>query len=71
MNKVQKEILKGKVIEALPDLSFKVELEDKRIVIAYLSGKMKINFIKLIPGDEVMVELSPYDKTRGRIIRRL
>lgn len=71
MNKVQKEILKGKVIEALPDLSFKVELEDKRIVLAYLSGKMKINFIKLIPGDEVMVEISPYDKTRGRIIKRL
>ncbi len=71
MVKKEKEKLKGRVIESLPDLTFKVELEDKRIVLAYLSGKMKINYIKLIPGDEVLVELSDYDKSRGRIIRRL
>ncbi len=71
MVKREKEKLKGRVIESLPDLTFKVELEDKRIVLAYLSGKMKINYIKLIPGDEVLVELSDYDKSKGRIIRRL
>jgi len=68
---MKKEIFKGKVLESLPDLSFKVELEDGRIVLVYLSGKMRINFIKVIPGDEVMVELSPYDKNKGRIIKRL
>jgi translation initiation factor IF-1 len=68
---MKKEIVKGKVIEALPELTFKVELEDGRTVLAYVSGKMRLNFIKVIPGDEVMVELSPYDKTKGRIIKRL
>lgn len=69
--KEQKTILKGKIIELLPDVTFKVELENNEFVLAYLSGKMKINYIKLIPGDEVLVEISSYDKTRGRIIRRL
>jgi translation initiation factor IF-1 len=68
---MKKEIVKGKVIEALPELTFKVELENGRTVLAYVSGKMRLNFIKVIPGDEVMVELSPYDKTKGRIIKRL
>jgi translation initiation factor IF-1 len=69
---MQKEILKGRIIENLPNLTFKVELEeDKRTILAYLSGKMRINFIKLIPGDRVLVEISPYDKNRGRIIKRL
>jgi translation initiation factor IF-1 len=68
---MKKEIFKGKVIEALPELTFKVELEDGRTVLAYLSGKMRLNFIKVIPGDEVMIELSPYDKNKGRIIKRL
>jgi len=68
---MKKEIVKGKVIEALPELTFKVELEDGRTVLAYVSGKMRLNFIKVIPGDEVMVELSPYDKNKGRIIKRL
>jgi translation initiation factor IF-1 len=68
---MKKEIVKGKVIEALPELTFKVELEDGRTVLAYLSGKMRLNFIKVIPGDEVMIELSPYDKNKGRIIKRL
>jgi translation initiation factor IF-1 len=69
---MKKEILKGRIIENLPNLTFKVELEeDKRTILAYLSGKMRINFIKLIPGDRVLVEISPYDKNRGRIIKRL
>ena len=68
---MKKEIFKGKVIEALQELTFKVELEDGRTVLAYVSGKMRLNFIKVIPGDEVMIELSPYDKNKGRIIKRL
>jgi translation initiation factor IF-1 len=68
---MKKEIVKGKVIEALPELTFKVELEDSRTVLAYVSGKMRLNFIKVIPGDEVMIELSPYDKNKGRIVKRL
>jgi translation initiation factor IF-1 len=68
---MKKEIVKGKVIEALPELTFKVELEDGRTVLAYVSGKMRLNFIKVIPGDEVMIELSPYDKKKGRIVKRL
>jgi len=68
---MKKEIVKGKVIEALPELTFKVELENGRTVLAYVSGKMRLNFIKVIPGDEVMIELSPYDKNKGRIIKRL
>jgi translation initiation factor IF-1 len=68
---MKKEIVKGKVIEALPELTFKVELENGEVILAYLSGKMRMNLIKVIPGDEVMVELSPYDKTKGRIMKRL
>jgi translation initiation factor IF-1 len=68
---MKKEIVKGKVIEALPELTFRVELEDGRFILAYLSGRMRMNFIKVIPGDEVMIELSPYDKSKGRIVKRL
>lgn len=68
---MKKEIVTGIVKESLPDTTFKVELEDGRMISAYLSGKMRINFIKVIPGDRVMVEISPYDKNKGRIIRRL
>lgn len=64
-------IVKGRVIEALPELKFKVKLEDERIITAYVAGKMRINFIKIIPGDYVMVELSPYDQSKGRIVKRL
>lgn len=66
-----REKVKGRIIEALPELKFRVELEDGREVIAYLAGKLRINFIKVIPGDYVLVELSPYDQTKGRIIKRL
>ncbi len=61
----------GTVIEALPDYTFKVELEDGKTILAYLSGKMRLYYIKVIVGDKVLVELSPYDETRGRIIQRL
>ncbi len=68
---MKKETFTGRVIETLPDTTFKVELEDGRIILAYLSGKMRINYIKITTGDKVLVEISPYDKNKGRIIRRL
>ncbi len=68
---MEKPVFKGKVIEALPELMYRVQLEDGRVVLAYLSGKMRINYIKVIPGDSVMVELSSYDDKKGRIIKRL
>lgn len=60
----------GKVLETLPNAMFKVELENKHQVLAHLSGKMRMHFIKILPGDSVTVELSPYDLTRGRITYR-
>lgn len=68
---MKKETLEGRVIESLPDATFKVELDDGRIILAYVSGKMRLNLIKVIPGDRVLVEISPYDQRRGRIIKRL
>ncbi len=62
--------VEAKVIEPLPNTMFRVELENGHEVLAYLSGKMKMNFIKILPGDEVTVQLSPYDLTRGRITYR-
>ena len=62
--------VEAKVIEPLPNTMFQVELENGHKVLAYLSGKMKMNFIKILPGDEVTVQLSPYDLTRGRIVYR-
>ena len=69
----QKEVIKltGKVVEALPNAQFRVELENGHIIIAHMSGKMRKNFIRLVPGDRVEVELTPYDLTKGRIIFRL
>lgn len=60
----------GKVLEALPNAVFKVELENGHEVIAHISGKMRKNFIRLVPGDSVVVELSIYDLTKGRIVYR-
>jgi translation initiation factor IF-1 len=62
--------VQGKVIETLPNAMFKVELENKHQVLAHISGKMRMHFIKILPGDVVTVELSPYDLTRGRITYR-
>ena len=58
------------VIEPLPNAMFRVELENKHQVLAHISGKMRKNFIRILPGDRVAVELSPYDLTRGRIVYR-
>lgn len=58
------------VIEPLPNAMFRVELENKHQVLAHISGKMRKNFIRILPGDKVAVELSPYDLTRGRIVYR-
>lgn len=58
------------VLETLPNANFKVELDNKRQVLAHISGKMRKNFIRILPGDRVLVEISPYDLTKGRIIFR-
>jgi len=62
--------VEGKVVETLPNAMFKVELENGQVVLAYVSGKMRMHFIKILPGDKVTVELSPYDLTKGRITYR-
>jgi len=62
--------VEGTVVEPLPNASFRVELENGHKVLAHISGKMRMNFIKILPGDKVTVELSPYDLTRGRIVYR-
>ena len=62
--------VEGTVIEALPNAMFRVELENGHRVLAHVSGKMRMNFIRILPGDRVSVELSPYDLTRGRITYR-
>jgi len=69
--KTEKIVLTGTISKALPGTSFVVELENGMKVTAHLCGKMKLNYIKIIPGDKVAVEISPYDITRGRIIKRL
>jgi translation initiation factor IF-1 len=60
----------GTVVETLPNAMFRVELENKHLVLAHVSGKMRKNFIRILPGDKILVELSPYDLTRGRIVYR-
>jgi translation initiation factor IF-1 len=62
--------VEGTVIETLPNAMFRVELENKHRILAHISGKMRMHFIKILPGDRVTVELSPYDLTRGRIVYR-
>jgi len=62
--------VEGKVIEPLPNAMFKVELDNGHIVLAHISGRMRMHFIKILPGDRVTLELSPYDLTRGRITYR-
>ena len=63
-------VVEGKVLETLPNAMFRVELENKHKVLAHVSGKMRMHFIRILPGDSVTVELSPYDLTKGRITRR-
>ncbi len=62
--------VEGKIVETLPNAMFRVELENGHRVLAHISGKMRMHFIKILPGDRVTVELSPYDLTRGRITYR-
>ena len=62
--------VEGEVIESLPNAMFRVELPNKHEVLAHVSGKMRMHFIRVLPGDKVLVELSPYDLTRGRITFR-
>ena len=68
-----KEVIKlqGTVVEALPNTQFKIELENGHIIIGHISGKIRKHYIRLVPGDRVEVELTPYDLTKGRIVFRL
>ena len=63
-------VLEGTIVEALPNAMFRVELENGHKVLAHISGKMRMHYIRILPGDMVTVELSPYDLTRGRITYR-
>ncbi|EGY80184.1 translation initiation factor IF-1 [Peptoniphilus asaccharolyticus DSM 20463] len=62
--------VEGIVVDALPNTHFKVELENGHVILAHISGKLRMNYIRILPGDKVTVELSPYDLTRGRITWR-
>lgn len=62
--------LEGTVIEALPNAMFQVELPNGHVILAHISGKLRMNFIKILPGDKVTIQMSPYDLTRGRITWR-
>ena len=62
--------VEAKVVEALPNAVFKIELENGHHIMAHVSGKMRMHFIRILPGDKVTVEMSPYDLTRGRIVLR-
>jgi translation initiation factor IF-1 len=63
--------VEGTILETLPNAMFRVELDNGHKILAHISGKMRMNFIKLLPGDRVKVELSPYDLTRGRVVYRI
>jgi len=69
-NKEEPITLEGKILETLPNAMFRVELANGHKVLGHVSGKMRMNFIRILPGDTVTLELSPYDLSRGRIIRR-
>jgi len=70
MSKEETIQVEGKVLEPLPNAMFKVELDNGHVILAHISGKMRMHFIKILPGDRVTLELSPYDLSRGRIIYR-
>ncbi len=70
MAKEEAILVEGTVLEPLPNATFKVELDNGHEVLAHISGKMRMHFIKILPGDKVTLELSPYDLTRGRITYR-
>jgi len=70
---MQKDVIEmeGEVLEALPNLMFRVKIQTGQIVLAHVSGRMRMHFIKILEGDKVLLQLSPYDLSRGRIVRRL
>jgi translation initiation factor IF-1 len=70
MVKAKGELVEGEVLEALPNTMFRVKLEDGRLLLCTLSGKMRINRIHVLPGDKVKLETTPYDETKGRIVYR-
>jgi translation initiation factor IF-1 len=70
MAKEEKIEIIGKILESLPNAMFKVEIEGGHVILAHICGKMRMHYIKILPGDKVKVELSPYDLTRGRITYR-
>lgn len=71
MPKEQRLEFEGTIIESLPNAMFRVEIDGKHKILAYVSGKMRTRFIRILPGDKVKLELSPYDLTKGRITYRL
>ena len=64
-------LIQGRVEEALPGTTFRVSLDGGKTILAYIAGKMRLHYIKILPGDRVIVEMTPYDDARGRIVRRL
>ena len=70
MSKEETIQMQGEIVETLPNATFRVKLENGHIVLGHISGKMRMHYIKILPGDKVKVELSPYDLTRGRITYR-
>jgi translation initiation factor IF-1 len=62
--------VEGKVLEKLPNATFQVQLENGHTILAHISGKLRMNFIRIIPGDKVLIEMSPYDLSKGRIVWR-
>jgi len=70
MSKEEAITVEGTVVESLPNTMFRVELANNHIVLAHVSGKMRMHFIKILPGDRVTLEISPYDTTKGRIVYR-
>ena len=70
MSKDEEIELEGTVVEALPNTMFKVDIGNGHVILAHISGKLRMNFIRILPGDKVTVQMSPYDLTRGRITWR-
>ncbi len=70
MSKADMIELEGTVVEALPNAMFKVKIEGDHVILAHISGKLRMNYIRILPGDRVVVEMSPYDLTKGRITWR-
>jgi translation initiation factor IF-1 len=70
MSKEETIQMQGEIVETLPNATFRVKLENGHIVLAHISGKMRMHYIRILPGDKVTVELTPYDLTRGRIVFR-